>query len=517
MQRASLLLVLLLGISNVSFAADIGGEIEAFYANPRSIMNRPPLKAYDSSFDQAYSVSQFPSAMTESRDYIAEKIRVERACRRADGHAIYSEFDDRNDPIFFPDNEPPVQTLEQMHALGLTEVHLEQEPWSGHYWPIAKGVLGARMFDQNFLDLTAWKDRLEYVQKNNFFSLYLNGNDKERAALAPSEKYDLVTANFEAGATVAMWLEGKPYFDRDGKVESWMGICHGWASASFMNSKPMRAVQVPAYDGKHKITFYPSEMKGLQSYLWSKAIINMRFLGQRCNAKNPEMDENGRYTDPICQDVNPGAWHIAVVNQLGVAKRSFVMDATVDYEVWNQPVFAYSYSYFNVQNSKVYGNPEAAMIPIREFERDLFKKYRSNKAKYIVGIAMRVGYTLENSAEQTTEPTEDNKKWVQYIYDLELDEAKNIIGGEWYTNFHPDFLWVPEQTTSPRNVFDSGLEPREWDGVSALPVSWQQNAKAAAKYGLLLSTIVEALVAKATGDGNETRAQERERALALGL
>ena len=30
-----------------------------------------------------------------------------------------------------------------------------------------------------------------------------------------------------------------------------------------------------------------------------------------------------------------------------------------------------------------------------------------------------------------------------YSYDLELNAEKEIIGGEWYGNRHPDFLWTP--------------------------------------------------------------------------
>ena len=39
-------------------------------------------------------------------------------------------------------------------------------------------------------------------------------------------------------------------------------------------------------------------------------------------------------------------------------------------------------------------------------------------------------------------PHEDKLKVVTYWYDLELDEDNNIVGGEWYTNRHPDFLWT---------------------------------------------------------------------------
>src|SRR5690606_8103705 len=121
----------------------------------------------------------------------------------------------------------------------------------------------------------------------------------------------------------SMWLEGKKYFENSGNVETGMGICHGWAPASYMVDRPTKKIQVKSVEGRD-ITFYPSDIKALASLLWAKSSANINFIGGRCNSKDPRRDSNGRVTEPDCLDTNPGTWHVSVVNQLGIRKQSFV-------------------------------------------------------------------------------------------------------------------------------------------------------------------------------------------------
>lgn len=273
-----------------------------------------------------------------------------------------------------------------------------------------------------------------------------------------------------------------------------MGICHGWAAAAFMATKPMRAITVKAFDGKTDIRLFPSEIKGLSSFVWANSYYPQRTLGERCNAKEPEQDENGRLIDARCFDSNPGSWHMAVVNQVGAARRSFVMDATYDYEVWNHPVYAYSYSYFNVAKMEKAETLADAIVPIDQVENDIFKKYRSPQAKYLVGVAMKVGYIVEADAQKTENAVEERRVWVRYVYDLELDENHKIIGGEWLMNSHPDFLWVPDRMADPKTIWDQFLDKDDWDRQGPLPPAWRQAALQASRQGSLLVTIVNALV-----------------------
>jgi hypothetical protein len=70
---------------------------------------------------------------------------------------------------------------------------------------------------------------------------------------------------------------------------------------------------------------------------------NVKFMSLRCDesASGPdamEMDDLGNPVPDECADTNPGSFHIAVSNLLGIQKVSFIEDRTFDYEVWTQPV-----------------------------------------------------------------------------------------------------------------------------------------------------------------------------------
>lgn len=380
---------------------------------------------------------------------------------------------------------------------------LKNAPWSDDYWPIYKGVLGNRYADDQFNKLFAWDKAFNYVERNSMNDILERNNDEEIDTLSPSEKYDHLLGLKSNGLTRSMWLEGKKYFENSGNVETWMGICHGWAPASYMVDRPTKKIQVKSVEGRD-ITFYPSDIKALASLLWAKSSANINFIGGRCNSKDPRRDSNGRVTEPDCLDTNPGTWHVSVVNQLGIRKQSFVFDATFDYEVWNQPVVAYNYKYFNPNGERSVNTLEEAIIPLSEFKNDPFKKYRARNATYVVGIQMEVKYLVETPPSQRHEdhPGHDGHNSVYYVYDLELDANYNIVGGEWYQNAHPDFLWTPEKDAralSDGDFFILGDD--HWNGKEKMSRDWVRAASQSARFGSPLAMIVESLIKISNNQG----------------
>ena len=105
-----------------------------------------------------------------------------------------------------------------------------------------------------------------------------------------------------------------------------------------MIQRPTKAIEVPAADGKTKIKFYPSDVKALASLLWANASPTTKFIGGRCNVKTrrPMQMAASRIRPAATPTPAPGT--LAVVNQIGKSQRSMVIDATYDYEVWNQPM-----------------------------------------------------------------------------------------------------------------------------------------------------------------------------------
>lgn len=388
-----------------------------------------------------------------------------------------------------------LRTLEDMEARGLRSGKVGTSPWSDWYWPIYQGLLAARYADDGFpLDSKDWKEKRNYVRAHSALDIMSSGDQAAVNGLSAAEKYDLLVGDLDFSLTQAQWQQGQGYFDSTGSVETWMGICHGWSPASYMVPRPTRALQVLAANGRTRLLFYPSDLKGLASLLWARTNPPTRFIGGRCNDKSPATDENGRLTSQDCFDSNPATWHMCAVNQLGLARRPLIIDATFDYEVWNQPCHSYSYGYFSPRTLKPVATLAEAVEDIGGVTRDRFRKYRSPAARYLAGIAMSLTYVAEvvPTGEQADSPAGDFMRTVSYTYDLELDEDRRIIGGEWYENRHPDFIWTPAPEMQALATTDYAATG-SWDDDTA-PASWRQAAISAAKNGQPLAKIVNTLV-----------------------
>lgn len=387
--------------------------------------------------------------------------------------------------------------LKEMEAASLTRGKVAVQPWSDDYWPIKKGILGNRYTDPEFRKNSTWDEYNKYIEAHPLKEIFESLDQARINQLGPAEKYDLLFFEGIPFLSKVSWLEGKRYWDEKGEVESWMGICHGWAAASYMLPRPTNKIDVMAADGKTLVSFYPSDIKALASLLWAKVRTPTAFLGGRCNDKDPSFDEHGRMTSEDCFDINPGTWHISLINKVGRAKESFIMDTTFDYEVWNQPLLSYSYTYFNPITMKEVKTMKEALVELKDFEKDKFRKYRGEKTKYVVGVFLEATYMVETSPNHNEVDSEERDMWDRagYFYDLELDENMEIIGGEWYQNAHPDFLWNPAKGAKAMSVGDYYLlGSGQWDGKSPLSNQYKRMAVESARRGQPLARIVESLI-----------------------
>lgn len=454
---------------------NVDEALAAFEANPRAFMDTLPKKDADS------SVTLFARSDIESKAFLDAKNKL-----RMDGPADAPGTNDQARNLV---DNLVVTKLSDMGSQGLKSATLPESPWSDDYWALYAGSVAKRYTDSKFPTGDDWKTLTDYVRNTP----PVNADD-----LSPAEKYDLLVGDTTKTMTRYNLDTGKPYYTgTPPKVETWMGICHGWAPAAFMVQRPTKMVEATAANGT-KIKFYPSDMKALSSLLWASTNPRVRFIGGRCNVKDPAKDTIGRIKDTACRDTNAGTWHLAIVNQIGKAKRSMVIDATYDYEVWNQPVYGYSYSYFNPKTNRSTSALGDARVAAADFPEDKFKAYRAAGTTHIVGIAMDVKWVVETYPNHTSpdSPSRDAISGARYMYTLELDADGNIIGGEWMQNAHPDFLW-----TSPAGTEATALGEYNatgtWDGKTAMPTSWQTTAKTASQGGQPLWKIVKQLVTMA--------------------
>ncbi len=475
----------------------INAHLQNFQSNTKEVMDQIPQKYQTNGEPIESPRSAFSQEEIESKRYIQARDTVRSIIQKRD------EISD--DRAAFLSNDMPENlvdtfehdTLEAIESADLMASALPVQPWSDDYWAIYNGILGHRYADPNYPSSEDWSVNFNYIRDNDANEIFYNSGSANRIdMLSPSEKYDALIGDKTGALTRRMWQEGKSYYDASGSVETWMGICHGWSPAAYMLDRPV-SVATAIAPNNFPIKFYPSDIKALASLLWANVGTPSRFIGGRCNDEAPEQDpDTGRIISSKCFDNNPASWHLAIVNQIGVSRRSFVEDATYDYQVWNQPVTSYNYRYFNPQLMQYANSLSEAKVAVSSFDNDQFTNYRSNAAKSVVGIAMEVSYIVETQPSQNTSdsPANDAVTTVTYYYDLELDDSGTVIGGEWYQNTHPDFLWTPVPDHSARTQYDH-LATGTWQSNRPLPEVWRFAARQAAiEQSAPLGKIVERLI-----------------------
>lgn len=362
-------------------------------------------------------------------------------------------------------------------------------PWSGHYWPHYEGGIGVRYGDKKFPHSEDFLTNFKYYQKKYHKDVKKIKNLDE---LSPAEKYDLLVDDKEWGLTYYSWAQGRRTYQLTGEVETWTGICHGWAQAAIVVPEPQKSFTLQFPQTDRSVKFYPDDVKALVSQLWASGRMAAAFIGGRCNEKYPATDTQGRIISKDCFDTNPASWHLVLLNWMGRARKSFVFDAIYDYQVWNQPIASYELSYFNPNTRNVTSHLQNALINYRDFENDPYRKYRSPQTQSIVGVKLDLKYVVEREASvRDTSPQLPRIIEVTYFYDLEIDANDNVIGGEWYQNAHPDMMWRPRldrplATAEPQNSF--------WNGEFPVPGELILLVKKASSLNQPLSAVLDQLV-----------------------
>ena len=363
-----------------------------------------------------------------------------------------------------------------------TKGETKESPWSGYYYPISYGGVSARWGDGSFTEFLGDMEEKSYegmvkfyTQPEDFFNTFSDilTTGKQLMHYSAAEKYDLLVGDMDFSLTKAHKELGYKYVDEDGKVADWMGICHGWAVASYRDKRTLKDVEVMSLDGKHKITFHWDDLRALLSLKWAQSSLTTQtlYVGGRCNKSEDELkldEKTGRVLDEECNDTNAGTWHLIVANKVGIQRESFVFDATFDLEVWNHPIRHFKVDYHHPLTWKT-GSLAESIVPIdREFKKkDPLYRFRKNRrAKKVVGVSMEVGYISE-SLPLPSSPHGDVLYTTYYYYDLELDRNNNIVGGEWRSEEdgfdsilrHPDFIWTVKENSKANNSIDTYLQP----------------------------------------------------------
>ena len=361
---------------------------------------------------------------------ISSSIVFFAACGVTSSSSLFEEWNAANDPTEIAGME-----LKRNFADLPTEGRLEVLPWSDDYWPTYKGGLSYRWQSEDFGYELLSADAASAV---------------DTSGLSPAEKYDLFVGREDFPLTraersrtkILRTVAGSNSFDPDYKIPRWEGLCHGWAPASVNFEQPKAVAAVGA--GGRTINFSSSDVKALLTYYQQYAgnrSTRTEFMSERCRESfadlKTELDEGkitaeeykARRESSACSDVNAGAFHLVLANEIGLKKKPFIVDVTRDAEVWNQAVQQYTSS-----SSPLDGVSEgAAPGTVKEI-----------KVSTIMDYAVEV--------EPHHESIANSRKQGNYDYVLELNAADEIIGGRWISEDRPDFLWR-ESTPRFRGYF----------------------------------------------------------------
>jgi len=478
-------LISIIGLSGGNAGSDdaVNKFLTDFFKNPKQKIDQKP----DRDYSQAPEFEKQKEPSQTFRDWVIgrAKYQIEPGEKRA-------YFDHDRPSLLLGENFE--NTLFNLPTEGKAKT---QMGWSNDYWPIAFGSLSMRYTLSRSYD--SYREAFNSYRQPHDYLVALKQNrplgEKISDDWSPAEKYDLLVGDTLFTLTRALKQEGLGYsdakIDQDTQtivsltkdVALWMGKCHGWAAAATAVPRVDRDITLEGANGD-LVHFHPDDIRGLVTLKWAQSSFETLYVGGRCNKslKKGEIQrdpETGAIYDNDCFDVNPATFHTIITNQLGIRNKSVIMDATFDDEVWNHPVRQFRIvSFFNPKTLNQYDTAKTALAPYR-FKGDPFKTLRETKwqeahrvskqwidyknragrefrPKSIVGVVMEVIYLVETKPKHG-KPHPDQMVKVTYYYDIELDKNGNLVGGEWYTNRHPDFLWGVREDARPLNPVDVAL------------------------------------------------------------
>jgi len=349
---------------------------------------------------------------------------------------------------------------------------IKKKLWSDDYWPIYTGGLAYRYaepgfwIDPNKPKPTDWQIPGNHILKKFPAAKFIRSGLTN--SLSPAEKYDLLVGDVNspnAKKNPGYSLTRAHLKDLTSKTQNWEGACDGWSFAAINEPAPVKAVKVKNRAGQ-PITFYPSDIRALLTLLYSD--YDVYSFGQLCKEKKPRVQgesarSSGRVINDHCRGLNPGIFHTVLVNQVGIGKRSLVVDSDYSAEVWNVPVVSYEAEYYNPMTMKPSRDAFAARVARTTYTTDPNWYYRHPKrVAYIVGVNLKIKYQVENFPIARERIPAGHERYFDDVlsYDLELDAQGNIIGGEWtghsQTN-HPDIISYVSTRDLFRSQFDSQI------------------------------------------------------------
>ena len=168
----------------------------------------------------------------------------------------------------------------------------DQPLWSDDYWRVQWGITSFRYsgYDEN----NEFKNYTEAINSYRQPEEWVSALDLSPKALSkrvldwsPAEKYDLTVGDAEFTLTNEQKNEGQSSIGKNGDVEDWMGICHGWAPAAIMVERPEKHAKVIGTKGV-EVDWYPNDIKAMVSLAWANGNYPVNNAGGRCERQEAQ-------------------------------------------------------------------------------------------------------------------------------------------------------------------------------------------------------------------------------------
>ncbi|RYZ62755.1 MAG: hypothetical protein EOP09_18500, partial [Proteobacteria bacterium] len=283
---------------------------------------------------------------------------------------------------------------------GATDFMLPQEnaPWAGNYSPMKDGGI-ARRQDGN----SANPQNLPTKEQVKRMS------PKEIANLSPAEKMDILNGDFEYKITLHELNVRGPY--RALQPAYWEGFCNGVRCAGFLTPEPVQTIEVVSPDGI-KLKFLPSDLKGLAGasffYIENENYVDI--------GKPTRGDQRGSNRP------NFGVVYLTLKYYLAEMKQAFVIDMSLDSELWNETAAGF----------KMKQTPRQALTVQESIDFP--------NARHKVLVKIRLKTLGEVSVQRSNSPTKKSISQGKLLKEtpmsgyLYLDREGKIIDGAWRDN-----------------------------------------------------------------------------------
>lgn len=384
---------------------------------------------------------------------------------------------------FVDEGSKIIDNLPEISKNQLNRSTLLERPWSRGKWPIRRGLIGFRYNDAHIpespdMNLNKYK---EYYDQNPASYYVLEGKLQR---LSAAEKYDLLLEDNQLTLTKFMWKKGVNYLRNNKNVRTNKGIGLQSIPASYMVPAPIHAITIPSIRRKYMIKFYPTDIKALTEILWEHGKLQnkYRYLG---NLYGKE------------KTLHAGLWHLTLINQIGVAQRSFIIDSALDGDLGHRAVHGYEVTYFNPKEGTLSADWKSGLIKLNNYNKDPFKSSRSAHCTFIIGVKLKLQYIIEVAPKNENDSQVNSSNGISEVtlyYDLELNNQLKIIGGKWYTNYAPDFIYNVDKNESAISYLDSQMIGKWTNAEIPMPQVWRSWGIEAALKGQLLAHIVNTLV-----------------------